>query len=114
MEAPVGFLQIGNREMEVTLRGRERAVAEHFLHMAEAGAVADEMRGASVPPDVGGDVLFHPREPGILGDTAQIRFNSPRLGAEASAPAGRAAAPNPRDADHCGWCCFWRAFRDWG
>lgn len=58
VEAPVGFLQVGDGEMEVSLGGGEGAVAEHFLDVAETGAVAHEMGGAGVPPDVGGVTCF--------------------------------------------------------
>ena len=55
----VGFLQVGDGEPEVSLRGGGRAMAEHLLDEADIGPVAapDEMGCACMPPDVSGDVL---------------------------------------------------------
>ena len=35
MTAPVGLFQVGDGEVQVTLGGRQRTVAEHFLDVAQ-------------------------------------------------------------------------------
>jgi hypothetical protein len=65
--AAMRFFEIGDGEMEVTLGGGEGAMAEDFLNVAQVGFVFEQMRGATVSPQVAGDVLFASSEPGVFG-----------------------------------------------
>ena len=58
MELAVRLLQVGDGQPQVTLRGRQRLVAEHFLNVPQVGIILQQVRGATVPPQVAGDVLF--------------------------------------------------------
>ncbi len=61
----VRFFEVGDGEMEVTLAGGEGAMAEDFLNVAQVGFVFEQMRGATVSPQVAGDVLFASSELGV-------------------------------------------------
>ncbi len=61
----VRFFEVGDGEMEVTLGGGEGAMAEDFLNVAQVGFVFEQMRGATVSPQVAGDVPFASSEPGV-------------------------------------------------
>jgi hypothetical protein len=63
----VGFLEIGDGEVEVTLGGGERAVAEDLLDVPEVRPVLEQGRGAGVPPEVAGDGLLHFRGARMAG-----------------------------------------------
>ena len=54
----VSRLQVGDGQMQITLGGGQEPVAEDFLNVPEIGLVLHQVRGASVPPQVAGDVLF--------------------------------------------------------
>jgi len=59
-------------------------VAEDFLNVAEVGFVLQEMRGASVPPDVASNALLDAGQLGAFGDDAVERgaAQGPRLAGE--------------------------------
>jgi len=61
----VRSFQIGDRQRKITLGGRQTPVAEDFLNVAQVGLVLQKMGGATVPPQVTGDVLF---------DSCQLRI----------------------------------------
>ena len=63
----MGFLQFGDGEVKVTLGGGKAAAAEHFLDMAEIGFALQKLRGATVPPQVVGHMLFDPGSSGVFG-----------------------------------------------
>jgi hypothetical protein len=50
MKLRVSLLQIRYGEAEVTLGGRQGAVPQQVLYVAQAGVVLDEVRSAGVPP----------------------------------------------------------------
>ena len=68
MEPGVGLLQVGDGQAQVTLGGGQRAVAQQVLHMAQIGVVFDQVGGARMTPDMGGDVLLDPGQPGMVLD----------------------------------------------
>jgi len=68
MKAGVGFLQVADGQAQVSLGRGKRAMPQKVLHMAQIGVVFDEVGGAGVTPDMGGDVLLDPGEPGMMFD----------------------------------------------
>ena len=54
--------------MRVNLSGRDVHVAEHFLHLAEVGAVGEEVGGETVPQGVRADVGADAGNDGITLD----------------------------------------------
>ena len=68
MALSMSLFQIGDGERKITLGRRQRAMAEDFLDVAQVGLVLQKMRGATVPPQMTGDMLFHSRKIRILFD----------------------------------------------
>ena len=68
MEPPMRFLEVGDGQMQVTLRRGQGAVPEDLLDMPQVRPVFEQVRGAGVPPDVTGDVLFDFRCLCVVGD----------------------------------------------
>lgn len=66
--AAMGVLEIGDGQVQVTLRGRKRPVPEDLLDVPQVGPVFKQVRGAGMPPDVAGDVLFDLGRAGVLDD----------------------------------------------
>jgi hypothetical protein len=83
MEAGVSLLQVADGQTQVTLGGRQRAVTEQVLHMAQIGVVFNQVGGARMTPDMGRDVLLDPGQPGMTFD--QI---ADRMGVQGIAPEG--------------------------
>ncbi len=54
----MSLFQIGDGQAQIFLGGGQRAMAEDFLHMPQVGVVLEQVRGAGVPPQVTGDMLF--------------------------------------------------------
>ena len=74
MEAAVRGLQVVDVEVQVTLGRGETSVPEDFLDVPQVGLVLQKMRGAGVPPDVAGDVLFESRRLGAWAMTILFRL----------------------------------------
>ena len=57
----VRLFQVGDCQPQVTLGGRQRFVSEHFLNVPQVRIIFEQVRRATVPPQVAGDVLFDAR-----------------------------------------------------
>lgn len=68
MTAPVRLFQVRNRQMQITLGCGQRTMPKHLLDVPQIGMVAQQVRGATVPPQVTGDVLLDLRELGVFLD----------------------------------------------
>ena len=55
------FLEVGNAQMQIALRGSQRLMAENLLNVAQVCPVVKEMRCAGVPPDMTGDMFLDVR-----------------------------------------------------
>ena len=67
MELAVRLFQVRDGQPQITLRRRQRLVAEHFLNVPQVGVIFQQVRGATVPPQMTGDVFFEPQLARILG-----------------------------------------------
>jgi hypothetical protein len=77
----VGRLQVADGQAQVTLGGRQRAVSQQVLDVAQIGVVFDQVGGTGMTPDVGCDVFFDPGQPGMAFNRA-----AHRMGVQGMAP----------------------------
>lgn len=61
MVLAVRRLQVGDGQVQVTLGGGQRTVAEDFLNVAQVGLIFHQVCRAGVPPQVASDVFFDVR-----------------------------------------------------
>ena len=66
--SPVGGLHFAGAYSRVNLRGLQAAMAKELFDLHEVRAVAQQVRGACVPPDVRRNGFFHADGFGILFD----------------------------------------------
>ena len=101
----MGRLQVNDGQVQVALGRRKRPVTQHFLDVADIGAVLDQVRGAGVPPDVAGNVFLDPRQFGVaFDDVAQgVRVDRIAGGAQEQALAGGASDELGTDAGEVGF-----------
>jgi len=68
MELGVGLFQIGDREAQVALRGRQGAMPQEVLDVPQVGVVLNEMGSARVAPYMWGNDLLDPGRLRMLFD----------------------------------------------